>query len=278
MSSMSVPLPIECANTVTGRDVGVFQVFGQAEGFGFAWRPQKWFYPRPKPANITYEPEHRDPPRITRRTTRSSSTCNSPPAAHLSGTIVDDRGNPLPSVRLEIRACESLKVVDNVIPGWTLDALNETDSVPASMKIRTTDAQGRFDFTGLPVDCRFWIHVRARGFPGRSFYAATTDGPQPDHDGTPVLTGEIKVRPGDTGGRTDQDGLRRHRQAGAQGRGASGQGLCEYPRDDRRPGPRHLEAPAGNVSDGELAGPRHALPRHRGRTRCGGEPRRPSRS
>ena len=41
---------------------GAFQVFGEAEGFGFAWRPQKWFFPQPKPANITYEPEHRDPP------------------------------------------------------------------------------------------------------------------------------------------------------------------------------------------------------------------------
>ncbi len=57
-----VPLPIERANTVSGRDTGSFQVFGQAEGFGFAWRPQKWFFPQPKPASITYEPAHRDPP------------------------------------------------------------------------------------------------------------------------------------------------------------------------------------------------------------------------
>ena len=59
-----VELPIERAsrNAVGGRDEGSFQVFGQAEGFGFAWRPQKWFYPLPKPPNITYEPEMRDPP------------------------------------------------------------------------------------------------------------------------------------------------------------------------------------------------------------------------
>jgi hypothetical protein len=57
-----VPLPIERANTVPGRDKGSFQVFGQADGLGFAWRPQKWFFPQRKPASITYEPEHRDPP------------------------------------------------------------------------------------------------------------------------------------------------------------------------------------------------------------------------
>jgi hypothetical protein len=86
-----------------------------------------------------------------------------------------------------------LKVVDNVIPAWTLDALNETGSVPPSMKIRKTDAQGRFEFTGLPGDCRFWIHMQAKDLPYQSFFAATTDGPQPDHDGAPVLTGDMKV-------------------------------------------------------------------------------------
>ena len=43
-----VPLPIERANTVKGRDEGAFQVFGQAKGFGFAWRPTKWFHPQRK--------------------------------------------------------------------------------------------------------------------------------------------------------------------------------------------------------------------------------------
>ncbi len=188
-----VPLPIERANTVRGRDEGAFQVFGQAEGFGFAWRPQKWFFPHPKPANITYEPEHRDPPVRYEANDKIALDLRFPPSAHLAGTIVDDRGNPLAGVRLEIRACEALKVVDNVFPGWTLDALNETDSVPQSMKIRVTAADGRFDFTGLPVDTRFWIHLRAKNFPRKSFFAATTDRPQADHDGGPVLNGEIKV-------------------------------------------------------------------------------------
>ena len=181
-------------------------------------------------------------------------------------------GNPRPGVRLEIRDCESLSVVDNVIPGWTLDALNERDSAPPSMKIRTTDAQGRFEFTGLPVDCRFWIDFRAKDFPWRWVYAATTGGPQPDHDGAPVLTGDFKVTLGDAAGRADQDGVRRHRRAGPQGRGASGRGSREYSGNDRRPGPRHLEAPAGKVPDGELAGPRDSLSRDRGGTRGGDEP------
>src|SRR5262249_38521319 len=32
-----VPLPIEQANVIHKRDAGAFEIFGQAEGFGFAW-------------------------------------------------------------------------------------------------------------------------------------------------------------------------------------------------------------------------------------------------
>ena len=114
------------------------------------------------------------------------------PAAHLSGTLIDDRGNPVAGARLEIRGCESLVMVDNVIRS-TLDSLNDRDSVPSSIKIRTSDANGHFDFMDLPPDCLFRITVRAKDFPGRWVQAATTPEPQPDRDGTPVHTGELKV-------------------------------------------------------------------------------------
>ena len=43
-----VPLPIQRDDTDSGRDEGAFQVFGEAEGLGFAWRPQKWFFDTPR--------------------------------------------------------------------------------------------------------------------------------------------------------------------------------------------------------------------------------------
>ena len=191
--AFSLPLPIERADTVNGRDQGAFQVFGEARGYGFAFRPVKTFYPLPKPSNIMYVPERRDPPGRYEANEKIALDLNFPPAARLTGTIVNDRGNPLPDVRLEIRECVSLIDVDDVRPGWSLDTFNEVDSAPATMKIRTTDALGRFDFEGMPVDCRFWIAIRANGFPDRSFNAATTRDPQPEHDGAPVLTGEMKI-------------------------------------------------------------------------------------
>jgi RNA polymerase sigma factor (sigma-70 family) len=189
-----VELPIERAkpNDIGGRDGGSFQVFGQVAGFGFAWRPQKWFYPRPKPPNVTYEPEFRDPPSRYEANDKIDLDLRFPPPARLSGTIVDDREKPLAGVRLEIRDCESLTAVDNTVSS-SLDALNEPDSAPPSMKIRTTDADGRFAFEGLPVNCRLRIQVRAKGFPDRWVYAATTREPLPDHDGGPVFTGDFKL-------------------------------------------------------------------------------------
>ncbi len=61
------------------------------------------------------------------------------------------------------------------------------------MKIRTTDDDGRFAFEGLPVNCQFRIQIRAKGFPDRWVYAATSQEPQPDHDGSTVLTGDFKL-------------------------------------------------------------------------------------
>ncbi len=186
-------LPIQRADTVTERDSGVFQVFGQADGLGFAWRPEKWYEPRPRLPNLPQTPDFRDPPSHYEADAPIVLDLHYTPAARFSGTIADDRGNPLPNVRLEIRGCESLHTVDNVITGWTLGALNEPDSVPPSVKVRTTDARGRFEFTDLPEDCRFSIGVRAQGFPNRWISAATTQEPQPDHDGGPVYTGDFRL-------------------------------------------------------------------------------------
>jgi len=178
---------------VSGRDSGSFEVFGQAEGLGFAWRPQKWFYPQPKPASITYEPDPEDPPSRYEPGDKIELDLSFPRAAHVSGTIADGRGKPLAGVQLDMRVCESLTKRDNDGRGWTLDSLNAREIAPASMKLRTTDADGRFDFAGLPVNCVFEFDVWAKGYPGRRIYAATTDGPQPDRYGRPVLTGEIKL-------------------------------------------------------------------------------------
>ena len=200
------------------------------------------------------------------------------PAAHLSGTIVDDRGKPLSGVRLEIRGCTSLIDVDNVRPGWTLDALNQSDTVPPTIKVRTTDASGKFFFTGLPPDCRFDIDVRAKGFPDRWLFAATTDKPQPDHDGYPVYTSgmrltfatafdvPIKLILGDTG----QPAVKAFVQAGGE--------RVNDARTTDAQGRVTLRLPPGKYRMENWPAYGHSLPRHRGRARGGRQAARSHRS
>ena len=190
-----VPLPIAKADKAFNRDrdQGEFQVFGEAEGFGFAWRPEKAFYPRPNPKEIGNGRDLRDPPSRYEVGDPIVLDLRFTPPHHLSGTIVDDRGDPIADARLEIRGCESLILVEpNIVPGWTLDLLNG-DIAPPSMKVRRTNGDGRFDFTGLPADCLFRIDVRAKDFPYRSVNATTRRGPLPNHVQVAAVAGEINL-------------------------------------------------------------------------------------
>lgn len=190
--AFSLPLPIERADTVTGRDHGVFQVFGEASGYGFTFRPAKYFFPYAQPSNITYEPNNQDPPWRYESGDRIVQDLKFSPAAHLAGTIVDDLDRPLAGVHLEIRNCETGVALDDKSP-WSFETLNEPDSAPASMKIRTTDKQGRFDFDALPPDCRFRIMADLKGFPTQGILAATALASPRNLFGSPVQTGELKV-------------------------------------------------------------------------------------
>ncbi|WP_422931971.1 sigma-70 family RNA polymerase sigma factor [Singulisphaera sp. PoT] len=188
----AVGLPIERPdpNQIPKRDIGSFQIFGQADGLGFTWRPEKLFFPASRPPNREYEPG--DGEDLYGPDDKIEIDLNFRRPARFSGTFVDDRGNPLAGARLEIRDCESLTTVDNVV-GLSLGILNERNIAPPSMKVRTTDAEGKFAFEDMPSDCLFRIDVRAQGFPERWVYATTSPDPQPDKDGSPVYAGDFKL-------------------------------------------------------------------------------------
>ena len=88
---VEVPLPIARADIAAQQDHGTFQVFGEAKGFGFAWRIEKQYYPNPVPA------ERERHPASTRRATRSSSTCGSRdrPASSARWSMIE--GGPSPT-------------------------------------------------------------------------------------------------------------------------------------------------------------------------------------
>lgn len=187
-----VPLPIQRADTVGGRDVGSFEVFGLAKGFGFTWRPKKWFYPKGKEGNFLFaglgpdehpvEYDARDSIRLDLRFQK---------AATLAGIIVDEHGRALAGATVNINYCEPLRAEPgSMVRGFS--AINGRQQVPAEIKTRVTGEDGRFEFTGLPPDCLFWIFTTPKDRAMRRIHAATADVPQPPYQNSPVFTGELK--------------------------------------------------------------------------------------
>ena len=172
-----VALPTELADESPEQCFGAFEVFGQAEGFGFAWRPKT----RVMAALDADDPRE-----------EFDLDLAFPPPARLFGQVMDELDQPLPEARVDIRYCEPL-TARRFGSGSEFDSLNQTDSAPPGMKIRITDKDGRFEFTGLPPDCRFRIDVRPKGHPSRWVWGATTHLPQPDYFDSKILTGEMKL-------------------------------------------------------------------------------------
>jgi beta-lactamase regulating signal transducer with metallopeptidase domain len=102
-----IPLPILRADTNAGHDAGGFEVFGIAEGYALAWRPQKWFYPdrkqyRERLAFSEYPAGYGTEDPIELDLTFA-------PPTTIRGRIVDDLGEPIPKTKLAIRYGD---------PGW----------------------------------------------------------------------------------------------------------------------------------------------------------------
>jgi RNA polymerase sigma factor (sigma-70 family) len=188
-----VALPIKRDDIVNGRDHGNFQVYAEAEGFGFTFRQEKTYYPVPLDKKVEEDVNLIDPPASFEEKDPIVLDLDFPPAASLSGTIIDDHGNPLPNIGVRVRDCEfGVSLDDNRL--WHFDSYTDRNAPPPdSMKSRTTDAAGRFEIKGLPVDCRFRIMVDAKGFPSNSILAATAEKSERYLYGEAPQTGELRL-------------------------------------------------------------------------------------
>ena len=185
-----VPLPIKRADTNRGEDVGSFEVFGRAEGFGFTWRPHKWFYPNSAHVDgIGRDPTWDLPYRYGSEDPIELDLQFGPPAM-LQGRVVNDLGEPLAAARLAIRRGQPL---DDERSLRNLESFNWPELVPRKLKFQVTDDQGRFTFANLPEDRKFWIDVRPEGHSPRSVWAATSGGAGGDARGERIYSGDIEL-------------------------------------------------------------------------------------
>ena len=168
---------------------GYFEVFGQAEGFGFTWRPRKEIA-LPQPNLIRNAPV--DPPDWYQPGDPIVLDLTFPPPARLAGRITNDQGGPLAGASVWLRSCD-LASASTIKGGTEFASLSATDSVPSEWTRRSTDASGNFAFEGFPPNRRFIIDIRPQGFPQRQVMAFTTAGPVPDVQGWTVFTGPIDL-------------------------------------------------------------------------------------
>jgi protocatechuate 3,4-dioxygenase beta subunit len=212
----NAPLPIQRADTNSGRDFGAFLVYGEADGHGFAWRPTKWYYPQPN-RDISPQIADEDYPRSFQQGEKIELDLRFAPSTTVRGRVVDSGGKPIANTELSIWDCERIPADNyratsfNLMSNDGFELLNA--HVPRKMQIRRTDATGRFEFTGLPAACRFRVHVKPPGFPTRMIWFSTQAGLPKEYDGKLLYDGlkgfevrfpaprvvPIQVRYGDTG-------------------------------------------------------------------------------
>ncbi|MEX0728969.1 MAG: carboxypeptidase-like regulatory domain-containing protein, partial [Planctomycetaceae bacterium] len=194
----AVPLPIKRADTNSGQDTGSFEVIGEADGYGFAWRPLKRVYPDVENA---VEPNWdtnsvRDLPTRYGLKDKIELDLTFLKASKLSGRIVNDLGEPIGGTAIAIRHCDTewdREDLNRFGSQYELESINWPELVPPRIKTRRTDADGHFEFDGLPANCRFWIEVRPPGYTPRNIHAVTHDRADVDEAGNRVYSGNFEV-------------------------------------------------------------------------------------
>jgi hypothetical protein len=137
----------------TGPLVAPWDVIAIAKGYGLAWERLEARDPHP-PLQLTLSPE-----------------------ARITGQLLDAEKKPVDGVRVQAVAIQSLNRPVR-IPYSTTGYLSlHRSGVPIATR---SDAGGRFVLPGLLGDRRVAFEVVDQRFARQTFYAATTDQPQPD--------------------------------------------------------------------------------------------------
>jgi hypothetical protein len=200
----AVQLPIARFPDNHAHDCGLFSIYGEAAGHGFAWRPRKWFFPNPylntfMPNPSRDQPEHYLPGDKIELDLRFAK------ATRIRGRAVDEKGRPIAGARVWISHCERIPANGDGSkqkgpsgrPPNVLDpngfSLAEA-GVPAELRGRRTAADGSFEFSQVPSGCRIDVVVAPEGFVARRNWIVTQAGLPDRHDGVPVGDAREEIR------------------------------------------------------------------------------------
>ncbi|MBI1849136.1 MAG: sigma-70 family RNA polymerase sigma factor [Planctomycetes bacterium] len=169
------PLPIGRWDDT--RSQGSFQVFGVAEGRGFAWHGMRYFHPEPRPKNwiVSGEDDSTFPGQPIVTDLRFG------PAKRLEGRIVDENGDPIAHAAIGVVGCNYLDVSGheshvNHREFWAIDQFAE------ARRSTFTGEDGRFSLEALPAECCLCLGIGHHTHADTFVYAATTDRAITEHN------------------------------------------------------------------------------------------------
>lgn len=180
-------LPILRGKSDTSRDHGIFLVYAEAAGHGFAWRPEKWFYPKHSDRRYNVDPDD-DLPKRFEAGDNIELDLEFSKSGSANGRVLDNHGRPIANTKIEIWNCSFVprngytteRTTDRsrrrfaVMDNNGFELLNS--DVPDHIRRRQTNEAGEFKFADLPAGCRFRVRVRPPGFPQRMIYFTTEPG------------------------------------------------------------------------------------------------------
>ncbi len=173
-------LPLEKADDASSIDWGQFEIYGTADDYAFAWRGQKGYCPDMRDATFL-ESNSPDDPGHFEGDERIRIDFEFARPAPLSGTIVDENGNPIPKTKVHLFNCwraPTEKFSDSDMFQVHMSSLYSSSYCPPKVSTVRTNDRGEFVFRNAPPECRYRISVKPPGFASRMMYATTeSDGP-----------------------------------------------------------------------------------------------------
>jgi peroxiredoxin len=161
---------------------GQFEVFGIADGYGFAWQGERIFRPSQRPVDaIKSEKE-----RVFYEGERLTTELVFGPAATLRGQIKDDFGRPLAGARIELVSIQNSRTsgtswacayLDSAVPARQ-DGDRSFDAawqLAEPLRTAQTDAAGNYRIGGLPRETRLLGRISFQsGYDEKVFVLGTT--------------------------------------------------------------------------------------------------------
>ncbi len=170
-------LPYQLPEIKDQRTSGTFQVFGKAPEHAFAWAGMKFLHIEAAPAERTDSTSYYPGDRIELDLTFA-------PRYKVEGRIVNEKGSPIPGVKLRLGNCDYLDKTgkeqhQNFREFW---AIYQAPTIMPEQVQAVTDAQGHFEFPHVPADVVCWVLLEHPEYAGMSLYTATSANPPAERD------------------------------------------------------------------------------------------------